>query len=217
MKTSTTLPERMRTKIQKSPSGCWIWTGAFNSNGYGHIFTGSDGRATKTQLAHRLIYEMKYGAIPEGMNVCHKCDVPACCNPDHLFVGTQADNLRDMRNKGRNPTSEEISIFAKKAWTPELRAMRAKLTADRMKKIHDEKATEAGVPLDWKFCPDCHEWFPRSGYHKNKARHDGLKCVCKSCDTKQIAAFRLKKKSNNIKHLDRKFELSKLEYSPYSH
>ncbi len=55
----------------------------------------------KNQYAHRVAYELATGPIPEGMVVCHRCDTPACINPDHLFVGTQQDNIADMHRKGR--------------------------------------------------------------------------------------------------------------------
>lgn len=81
-------------KVQKND--CWIWTAAKNEKGYG-IFC-IEGRTYK---AHRLSYLLSVGAIPEGMCVLHKCDVPSCVNPDHLFIGTRADNNADMLAKGR--------------------------------------------------------------------------------------------------------------------
>ena len=76
-------------------TGCWIWMGA-TSNGYG---VASDNG--KTQPAHRYSWELHNGPIPEGMQVCHKCDVKPCVNPDHLFIGTQKDNMHDAMRKGR--------------------------------------------------------------------------------------------------------------------
>jgi HNH endonuclease len=74
---------------------CWRWTGHRSNLGYG-VFN------TKTQSkAHRASWELHRGQIPSGMMVLHKCDVRDCVNPDHLFLGTQTDNMRDMAKKGR--------------------------------------------------------------------------------------------------------------------
>lgn len=91
------LSESFESRIEKiSESGCWIWMGAQITDGYGCLSW--DGR---TQLAHRVAYELYVGEIPEGMYVLHKCDIPECCNPNHLFLGYQIDNIRDMVNKKR--------------------------------------------------------------------------------------------------------------------
>ena len=77
-------------------SGCWIWSRSINNWGYGRIGPGRSERA-----AHRLSYRTFRGEIPDGMNVLHRCDVPRCVNPAHLFLGTNTDNMRDMASKGR--------------------------------------------------------------------------------------------------------------------
>jgi hypothetical protein len=77
-------------------SGCWLWQGAIKSNGYGHLRI--DGR---TVGAHRVAYELHVGPVPEGMRVLHSCDVRRCVNPDHLHIGTAADNSREMVERGR--------------------------------------------------------------------------------------------------------------------
>jgi len=79
-------------------SGCWLWLGALNAKGYGLIRV-----AGKTELAHRMSYRRYRGEVPVGLCVLHRCDVPACINPDHLFLGTQTDNMRDMSSKNRHP------------------------------------------------------------------------------------------------------------------
>lgn len=86
---------RFRSKV-KIRGKCWIWAGAKNSDGYGSFKL--NGRAEKS---HRIAYILKHGSIPNGMHVLHRCDTPACCNPDHLFLGTHQDNIKDMDSKGR--------------------------------------------------------------------------------------------------------------------
>jgi hypothetical protein len=87
------------------PDECWLWHRALDKRGYGKITTRG-----KTYAAHRVAYELEYGPIPEGLNVCHKCDTPACCNPAHLFVGTHADNVADKMAKGRQPRGERNGV-----------------------------------------------------------------------------------------------------------
>lgn len=88
-------------KVVRVPfSGCWIFMGATNKAGYGIVGTGE--RGMPNDRAHRITYRHFYGDIPKKMFVCHSCDVPSCCNPDHLFLGTPKDNTRDMMRKQRN-------------------------------------------------------------------------------------------------------------------
>lgn len=97
------LDQRLWGRIQVSPTGCWEFMGARTPKGYGRI--GLDGQYWQ---AHRLAWTLKRGPIPNGLGlqVCHRCDNPPCINPDHLFLGTNADNCRDRHSKGRTKNLE---------------------------------------------------------------------------------------------------------------
>lgn len=84
--------------IKVPESGCWIWLGAWSRHDYGIVSLGKN----KCKFAHRFSWELSRGPIPDGLLVCHKCDVPACVNPDHLFLGTHRDNQIDCTRKGRS-------------------------------------------------------------------------------------------------------------------
>lgn len=87
---------RLLRKRNVTETGCWEWTGWRNNKGYGMMGIGQG-----LKLCHRVSYEFYVGQIPEGHFVLHKCDNPACYNPDHLFTGTHKDNMKDMDSKGR--------------------------------------------------------------------------------------------------------------------
>lgn len=91
------LKDRFWARVDKSGGrdACWPWTGAVTHSGYGDFSTGTFRRA------HRAAYFFTSGAIPDGLCVCHACDNRRCCNPAHLWLGTQADNVSDMYAKGR--------------------------------------------------------------------------------------------------------------------
>ena len=80
---------------QRSKNGCWLWAKAVNTNGYGYKW-----HKGKLHHAHRVSWELNRGPIPDGLFVLHRCDVKLCVNPEHLFLGTQTDNMRDAMAKG---------------------------------------------------------------------------------------------------------------------
>lgn len=92
------LETRFWAKVDKSAgeNACWPWRGAIASNGYGSMTT-----YAKREAAHRLAWMFTNGAIPKKLDICHRCDFRACCNPKHLFLGTRKDNMRDASGKGR--------------------------------------------------------------------------------------------------------------------
>jgi hypothetical protein len=115
--------ERMLDR--RDPNECWPWLGYTDKDGYGTIAP-THGTLKK---AHRVAYEMMIGPIPDAMGVLHTCDNPSCCNPLHLFIGTQADNDRDRDQKGRTQRGE--------------RHGNAKLTADAVRQIRTLRADGA--------------------------------------------------------------------------
>lgn len=93
----STVTERFTRKLVALPSGCIEWVGCLDRGGYGYI-----GRDSKKISTHRLAWEIANGPIPDGLYVCHSCDNPKCCNVDHLWLGTNAENQADSRAKGRH-------------------------------------------------------------------------------------------------------------------
>jgi len=100
--------------------GCWGWRGHVGVKGYTTMQVG--GRPLR---GHRVSWEVHHGPIPDGLNVLHRCDNPACVNPDHLFLGTHADNVHDMVNKGRLVVSRGEDSGGAKLTAADVLAIRA--------------------------------------------------------------------------------------------
>lgn len=106
--------ERFWAKVDRS-GDCWTWTAMRNEAGYGVLNIHVDGVGLRPVIASRLAYELAHGPIPSGNVVRHKCDNPPCVRASHLELGTQIDNMRDMRERGRTATGERHSQ-AKLTW-----------------------------------------------------------------------------------------------------
>jgi hypothetical protein len=87
--------------VQVVDHGCWEWLASLGNHGYGQLTF-----KQQKYTAHRLSWELHNGPIPDGLCVCHTCDNRSCVNPNHLFLGTRTDNLRDMTDKGRRVKGE---------------------------------------------------------------------------------------------------------------
>jgi hypothetical protein len=124
--------QRFLAKVQKNECGCWIWNGSKTAAGYGMITIKG-----VVRYAHRMAYEEYRGPITGGMFVCHRCDNPSCVNPDHLFLGTNNENVADMVAKQRQAKGERVQS--------------SKLTEDKVAiirsstKLQRELAQEFGV------------------------------------------------------------------------
>jgi len=130
----TPLAELFWPKVDRSggPDACWPWTGHRNSKGYGSTHIWSDGK-WRTVGAHRVAYTLERGPIAAGLQVCHVCDNPPCCNPAHHFLGTVRDNSRDMAAKGRTGTA------------PGMASTRARLTDADVREIRRLRSEGMGV------------------------------------------------------------------------
>lgn len=125
MRWGATLAERIEHHSMPEPnSGCWLWTGALSKSGYGHI--GMRNPKT-TKLAHRISWLAFRGPILNEEQVLHRCDMRCCVNPDHLFIGSPSDNMKDMWTKRRHglPTRRGETHPNRKLTEDDVRLIRA--------------------------------------------------------------------------------------------
>ena len=153
MKLNTlTLLERFEEKfVVDAESGCWLWTACCNQreNGYGSFWMNGTQR-----VAHRVAYELYVGQIPDGLYVCHTCDVKRCVRPDHLWLGTHSDNMADRDRKDRcvRGNSHYARLHPERMPRGEQHS-RAKITADDVLAIRAEAGlTQKEVALKYNVC-----------------------------------------------------------------
>lgn len=125
---------------------CWPWVGRVGSSGYGNFRTGP--RKGLSSGAHRVSWELTYGPIPRGLQVCHKCDNKICCNPKHLFLGTSQENHDDKVMKDRQARGE--AVVHRGEHHP-----RAKLTDELVRKIREDPRTVTEISKDYPFDRSC--------------------------------------------------------------
>ena len=137
--------ELIKSRVTIDENGCWIYPST-KTNRYANLRIGD-----KNKKVHRLVYEAIHGSIPEKMEICHKCDVGHCCNPEHLFLGTHTDNMRDMARKGRSLSGERWrkALEGIDLSRPGVRNGNAKLTEQQVREIRSSK--EPSIPTAKKY------------------------------------------------------------------
>lgn len=128
--------KRFMAKVRRE-GDCLVWTACRHGQGYGMFYTGREGDP-KMSYAHRVAYELEHGPIPDGLLVCHRCDNPPCVDPDHLFVGTELDNIRDRDAKGRQYGPRGAAHHSAKLEESDVRSIRRRYVFGNGQKLADE-------------------------------------------------------------------------------
>jgi hypothetical protein len=146
------VPAHFWSKIDiKGPDDCWLWEGCLNGSGYGHY-----GIHRVDVIAHRFAYMLAKGYLEDGDCVCHSCDNPRCCNPNHLWVGTNRENTIDKLKKGRHPKGEKsIRARLKQSEVDQIRQMYAtgNYTTTVLGEMFHCSATNIGMIVQYKRWP----------------------------------------------------------------
>lgn len=201
---------RVRLEERSVPiteTGCLLWLGSVDTHGYG-VF----GEYPGERRAHRIAYRLRYGSIPKGLFVCHKCDVPSCINTDHLFLGTAKDNSVDMVKKGRQKTvgrklnRQQIKEIRESILTlEELRKLYG-VTQQAIVDIKAYKTWRDGPRKKWKLkprthCKRGHLFTKESTYIDPKGNQN-----CRICWGARVEANREKIKiQNHERYMRRKY------------
>lgn len=192
-----TLEERFWDKVEKK-EGCWGWIGA-KTQGYGQLRIG--GRNDGMIRAPRLSYQIHFGEIPEGMVVRHKCDNPECTNPDHLEIGTHADNMSDLVDRRRHHKHSQTHCINGHEFNKQNTYTHPKTghryckvcKAAKSKDAHRKKRGDKFGIATYKVRTHCkhgHEFTNENTY----IRPDGYK-ECRTCRDARVSKFYLKNKS----------------------
>lgn len=163
-RTPKPIATRLFAKTIKTET-CWLWQGSKGPMGHGQIYLGPE-NDKRLAFAHRVSWELHYGKIPSGLFVLHKCDVPNCIRPDHLFLGTKADNSKDMVSKGRQKRGEQLP--------------QTKLTADIVRQIKTSTESCLSIAKTFGISPS-HAWNIRAGKrwgHIDNAIYDSQPFFC---------------------------------------